>query len=390
MKANVRLNFGLASRFANAVADQVLIFAVPMFVYSVSKSVSYAAFVFCLEWIPRLISIPLGGSLVDLYGTSKVFKVADISRCLLALLMFFYVFYNPIPNFMVLGLMSGAIGFFHEQAYIALESSVPHLAGEAGIVKLQSKLQFIDIIGQILGPAAAAYALNFFDIKYLFIVVSFVYILSFFSVSLLPNSGVADFKNTILKSVAEGFSILFKSRQLVSISIVTFFANIIYGALLAIAPGYSQHNLKWSAQVFGTFMSFSAMFSALVFMIIPFIEKRLNFDAVGKMSFFLVALGGIIFSLGESNYIFAMSFYITLLGDAVWGIFMRSKRVQFIPKDKLGSVLSVSILLNLTAMPIGSAIAAQLESVGLLEYYFPVAGILAIAIYLKEKKHIFG
>ena len=62
-------SFGLkrfvASRFLSALADQFLLFVVPLAIFKSTGDVKYSGLAFVIEWLPRILFFPLAGFFVD-------------------------------------------------------------------------------------------------------------------------------------------------------------------------------------------------------------------------------------------------------------------------------------------------------------------------------------
>ena len=76
---NLTIQRLFVARFLAALADQIMLFAVPVIVYSQTKSVALSGLAFFIEWLPRVISLPLAGSLSDRLGSRRIYLGADAS-----------------------------------------------------------------------------------------------------------------------------------------------------------------------------------------------------------------------------------------------------------------------------------------------------------------------
>jgi MFS family permease len=146
----------LLSRFCSALGDQFLLFAVPLIIYKSTQNISLVGLSFFIEWAPRVISLPLAGTLSDRWGAKRVYLLADFVRMTACLFGFLLMNLFPGNIFVITSIVMGICAFFYAQAFIALEATVPKLIDQSDLHKAQSILQGIDQTSSILGPALAA------------------------------------------------------------------------------------------------------------------------------------------------------------------------------------------------------------------------------------------
>ncbi|MGL4505652.1 MAG: MFS transporter, partial [Aeromonas sobria] len=73
----MRFSVFLGSRMLSGLGDQILQFAVPLLVYRSTGSIALSGLAFFIEWLPRLISLPLAGVFADRVGGRRVYILAD-------------------------------------------------------------------------------------------------------------------------------------------------------------------------------------------------------------------------------------------------------------------------------------------------------------------------
>jgi len=122
MKTALFVRFFIA-RFSATLGDQVLLFAVPLIIYSETKSIRLAGLAFFIEWTPRVLSLPIAGTLSDRFGSKIVYLMADCIRAVVALSAFFLLL-TGFNLFVVLSIMMAISAFFYAQSFIAMESMV--------------------------------------------------------------------------------------------------------------------------------------------------------------------------------------------------------------------------------------------------------------------------
>lgn len=70
------------SLFLSRLADQILLFIVPLIVFQTTNSVSWAGLAFFVESLPRYLSFPVCGALCDKYPAVRVLHISQVYRAL--------------------------------------------------------------------------------------------------------------------------------------------------------------------------------------------------------------------------------------------------------------------------------------------------------------------
>lgn len=72
----------LASLMLSRLADQVLLFLVPLVIFQSTRSVGWSGLVFALEMLPRLLFVPLAGFLCDRVSPLRLLHISQAWRAL--------------------------------------------------------------------------------------------------------------------------------------------------------------------------------------------------------------------------------------------------------------------------------------------------------------------
>src|ERR1700712_1682771 len=73
------------SLFLSRLADQVLLFLVPLIVFQTTNSASLAGLAFFVETLPRFLAFPICGALCDKYSPIRLLHISQIYRALICL-----------------------------------------------------------------------------------------------------------------------------------------------------------------------------------------------------------------------------------------------------------------------------------------------------------------
>src|ERR1700689_3303139 len=63
------------------VAEQIVLFAVPLLIFQNTKEVSTLGFAYAIEWLPALLAYPFAGLLADRDGGARLFSRIQAARC---------------------------------------------------------------------------------------------------------------------------------------------------------------------------------------------------------------------------------------------------------------------------------------------------------------------
>lgn len=146
------------SLFLSRLADQILLFIVPLVVFQATDSASWAGLAFFVESLPRYLTFPVCGALCDKYSPIKVLHISQISRALLCVLaMVLYAVFGGIGWLIAL---SAVCGILTTQGIMAREVLMPHIFQHYSYTKTLSYSQIADQTGLVLGPLFAALMLE--------------------------------------------------------------------------------------------------------------------------------------------------------------------------------------------------------------------------------------
>src|ERR1035437_5566341 len=75
-----------ASLFLSRLADQILLFVVPLVVFQVTQSAAWSGVAFFAETLPRFLSFPVCGALCDRISPFRLLRISQTLRALVCVL----------------------------------------------------------------------------------------------------------------------------------------------------------------------------------------------------------------------------------------------------------------------------------------------------------------
>ncbi|WP_282776326.1 MFS transporter, partial [Nocardia sp. CC201C] len=157
--ANVRHRALFASGvLLGLVAEQVILFAVPLLIFQDTGEVSTLGFAFALEWLPGLLAYPFAGLLADRDGGARLFTRVSLLRAVILLTVLLVCLAQP--GWTTVALMAGGacLSVCMAPIRMSVEKMVPQLAPPSQVAAVQSLVQNMELLAMALGPALATVA----------------------------------------------------------------------------------------------------------------------------------------------------------------------------------------------------------------------------------------
>ena len=146
------------SLFLSRLADQILLFLVPLIVFQTTNSASWAGLAFFVETLPRFLAFPVCGALCDRFAPIRLLHISQMYRA--AVCAGAMALYAAFGGIFWLVLLSAICGVLTTQGIMAREVVMPHIFRDYRYGKTLSYSQIADQTGLVLGPLLAALSLE--------------------------------------------------------------------------------------------------------------------------------------------------------------------------------------------------------------------------------------
>jgi MFS family permease len=146
------------SLFLSRLADQILLFVVPLVVYQVTQSAAWSGVAFFVETLPRFLSFPICGALCDRVPPFRLLRLSQMLRaatCVTGALASAWS-----GNVAWLVGVSAMCGVLTTQGVMAREVMLPQVFKGFSTESVLAHAQIADQLGMVLGPLLAALALE--------------------------------------------------------------------------------------------------------------------------------------------------------------------------------------------------------------------------------------
>ncbi|WP_018929552.1 MFS transporter [Pseudomonas umsongensis] len=370
--------FGAGLLFA-LLAEQTVLFAVPLMIFQLTGNVRYSGVAFALEWLPALLAYPFAGLLADRFGGRLLFRHANTARAVSLGLTAGVCWYAPmltvwalIGNGIVLSLLMAPVR-------MAVEKSVPLIAGPERLAHCQSLVQNMELLAMALGPALAALLAMYADKRLLLGLAALAFAAAGVCWKGLPNTQSASPPKSIRKDLVLGWSLLLNNPPVLSLALLNFTINLAFACVLS-ANAFVISGVFGAADgVFGLMNAGAGALGLLNFILVPRLLARMSIYRLGTWGFTLLCLGLICMGAASGVALYAISFLLAMAGCALFNVFNRTQRIKAIAADHLGKVMGPFYLVNLLSYPLGGLLTASIgHEYGVQTLILALALLLAI------------
>ncbi|UXU85560.1 MFS transporter [Burkholderia sp. S-53] len=352
----------LFGRFLSQLATRIGDFVFPLAIYKQSGSLSLSGLALAVEWLPRVVGLPLCGSLADRFRGGRLLAIADALRGALAVVPFLYW------DIDVLLAVSAVFGFLSALSQVTLERVVA--ASGHPLPRTQMALEAINNLAFIFGSAIAASLVAYMNLNILFIVLAGLFVFPIPFAWRIGEPGHAS-RFSLRSDVAIAFSILARTPRLRRIVTCGFLLACVAGIVTSTGP----------AMVSGVFGLTNASFAhvqmyAAVATFIAILLNRYVRSAAPRVHWFgLAALGvGLLLLVTAPIYaLWTLGYGVFFAGVVLFSIYLRCERVAYIPSEHYGKALGVIMVLTAAGLPVGGIL------VGCFANLLSTRGVIAMA-----------
>lgn len=362
----MRLQRFLVSRFVAALADQFMLFAVPLAILKSTGSVKYSGLAFAIEWLPRLLLFPVSGTIADKLNPRRIFVVSDTVRFALVLGAAFLVGQGGGYLFWVLSLMMAVLAVANSFCFVALEATLPRELEASDLPKAHSMLQGTDQISQIVGPALAAVATQFLSLELVLGVGAVLFLVSALNMIGVRLKARTETKRPDLRelvaSYGSAWKILNENPILFQLCGLTWTVNLVYAAALVVSPAVVVQVFHLPESYYGILQTTAGIASVLMFFVLPRLTRRVGLPRLGITAFAAMILSALFLSASVHPVMYLVGYVVLLAFDGAFNVYIRSLRGQIIPKAHMGKTTGLIILINNSSLPITGWLVAQFSS----------------------------
>jgi MFS family permease len=347
------------SRIGNLIYEV----AIGYTVYSLFGSPLDVGVVLSCFTVSQLVTLAVGGTLVDWFSRKNVILVSDLvaGGMTLALVLALWTGGATLSLFCLVSASLGVISAFHLPAYKAI---VPEIVEKNRLASFNRFLGVSNSVTRVIGPAVGGGVLAWFGSLGSFFLDFLTFLVAFVSMVFTPvcfplvrKDGT---KRSLSADVKDGFAHAWKTRWLrdliVSSGLVNFLALAPFSALLPVMV--ASENL--SAYTIGVVLTAQGVGAVLSNLFLFRLKRNQSCKTVYMLSL-LIGLG--IAAAGVARHILLLiaAGFLTELGfssSTVRQTLMQDR----IPLELQGRIFSLDMLVSFTLLPLAYSLAGMLAT----------------------------
>lgn len=333
------------------IADGLMVFLIPVLVYTETQSLTYSGLAYALWWLPRIILIPTLGSFIDRWGVRPISIATDAIKSLGCLLLCLVLNFadQPLTIAVTAGLLGAAISIGNAQTIVSFEKLIATLSHH--IERDSNRLTRLDLLGMVVGPLLGMLLYEYGFMTLLFIAAT-LYLCNayyFLTFKMTPASNVSDF--IAHPSFISLLTILKKPFILLMVLLVMG-NNMFDGLIESAGSAVIETNMVLPVKYFGLIDMCAGAIGFLATFFYSTLINRLNKESLLFIGLCTIIVSSLLLSRTLNNLIAFLIFYsLSTAGKVFTGNIMRVMRIAIIPHEKLASVSSIMVLLNQSILP---------------------------------------
>ena len=352
------------SLFLSRLADQVLLFIVPLVVFQTTHSASWAGLAFFVETLPRFLAFPLCGALCDKYSPIRILHISQVYRALLCVLaMTLYAIFGGIGWLVVLSALCGVLT---TQGIMAREVLMPHIFQHYSYTKTLSYSQIADQTGLVLGPLVAALMLELWAWHWVVLWIAGLFLLADLSMlawqrlSRITLEVFEQHQDIWLQPLRIAFGHIRSLADLKKIITLAVGVNLIVGVTLATSAAMVIGQYSADKQVYAALQAAGAVTTIVILFLLARVVLPLRI--LGSVGYSMIAAGAFTSALSQSLLGYVLGFLLIVGFDKMFNVYMRTIRQRVIPPQDFGKTVGVITLLNNLSQPLAGLLVALLAA----------------------------
>ena len=202
----------LTGQAISVIGSGLTAFALGVWVYKSSGSVTQFAMVELAFWIPVILGSPFAGAIADRFNRRWLMLICDAASGLFTLIIFLLLAAGALVlwEIFVLNFMLSALGILHR---LTRTTVTPMLIPKEHLARANGFLQALDAGSQLVSPILAAALMNVIEIKGVILVDFSTYLFAILTLMLIQipdqaNSNAEKSKPSLMKDILSGWQYL--------------------------------------------------------------------------------------------------------------------------------------------------------------------------------------
>ena len=350
------------SLFVSRLADQILLFIVPLIVFQTTNSVSWAGLAFFVESLPRYLAFPVCGALCDKYPPVRILHISQIYRAVVCVIAVgLYALFDGIHWVVILSALCGVLT---TQGVMAREVLMPHIFKHYTYGKTLSYSQIADQSGLVLGPLVAALLLEIWAWHWVVMAVAGLFVLADLAMLFWQRNTRVNLptfeqhQDLWLQPLRIAFRHIRQLAELQKIIVLAVGVNLLIGVTLATSAAMVIGQYAAGKQTYAGLQAAGALTTIAILFYLA--RSTLSLKVLGSLSYSMIACGALITALSPNIWAYTLGFLLITGFDKMFNIYFRSVRQKVIPPQDFGKTVGVVSLLNNLSQPLAGLLIALL------------------------------
>lgn len=350
------------SLFLSRLADQILLFIVPLVVFQATQSAAWAGLAFFVESLPRFLAFPICGALCDRFSPVRILHISQIYRVLLCVLaVILFIVFGGIAWLVVLSALCGVLT---TQGVMAREVLMPRVFHHYSYTKTLSYSQIADQSGMVLGPLVAALMLEVWAWHWVVLCVAGVFLLADASMLLwhrlsrITIETFAQDQGAWLQPFRIAIGHIRTTPELRKVITLAVGVNLIVGVTAATSAAMVIGSFNADKNTYAGLQAAGAVATIAILLLLA--RVTISLKVLGGASYIMIAAGGLVCAISPNLAGYVLGFLWIVGFDKMFNVYMRSIRQRVIPPQDFGKTVGVITLLNNLSQPAAGLLVALL------------------------------
>lgn len=369
------------SLFLSRLADQILLFIVPLIVFQTTRSVAWAGLAFFVESLPRYLAFPVCGAVCDTFAPVRILHISQVYRALACVLA--VALYGVFDGIYWIVLLSAVCGVLTTQGIMAREVLMPHIFAQYSYAKTLSYSQIADQSGLVPGPLVAALMLEVWAWHWVVLGVAGLFLLADLAMRVWQRSSTASLatfeqhRDIWLRPLKIAFGHIRRLPELKRVITLAVGVNLIIGVTLATSAAMVTGQFAAGKDAYALLQAAGALVTIGILFYLA--RAGLPLKVLGGLSYSMIGVGAVIMAISPDVWLYVVGFLLVTGFDKMFNVYLRSTRQRVIPVQDFGKTVGVITLLNNLPQPLaGLAVALLAAPLGTQTVILLLAAITAL------------
>ena len=369
------------SLFLSRLADQILLFIVPLIVFQTTQSMAWAGLAFFVESLPRYLAFPVCGAVCDTFAPVRILHISQVYRALACVLA--VALYGVFDGIYWVVLLSAVCGVLTTQGIMAREVLMPHIFAQYSYAKTLSYSQIADQSGLVLGPLVAALMLEVWAWHWVVLGVAGLFLLADLAMRVWQRSSTASLatfeqhRDIWLRPLKIAFGHIRRLPELKRVITLAVGVNLIIGVTLATSAAMVTGQFAAGKDAYALLQAAGALVTIGILFYLA--RAGLPLKVLGGLSYSMIGVGAVIMAISPDVWLYVVGFLLVTGFDKMFNVYLRSTRQRVIPVQDFGKTVGVITLLNNLPQPLaGLAVALLAAPLGTQTVILLLAAITAL------------